>query len=69
MGLGLDDLKSIILSGFKSAFLPFHVKQQMLRKASEELRAFTVDTPAGSASVYPAASPSSAVAGGEVGQA
>ena len=43
MGLGLRDLKQIILSGFKSAFLPFHVKQQYLRKVSEELRAFPDD--------------------------
>jgi adenosine deaminase len=40
MGLGLTDIKEIILSGFKSAFLPFHVKQQYLRKVSEELAAF-----------------------------
>ncbi len=40
MGLTLNDLKQIILSGFKSAFLPFHVKQQYLRKVSEELKAF-----------------------------
>lgn len=41
MGLGLADLKQIILSGFKSAFLPFHVKQQYLRSVSEELRNFS----------------------------
>jgi adenosine deaminase len=40
MGLSLADLKQIILSGFKSAFLPFHVKQQYLRSVSDELRAF-----------------------------
>ena len=40
LGLSLRDLKQIILSGFKSAFLPFHVKQQYLRKVSEELAAF-----------------------------
>jgi adenosine deaminase len=39
MGLTLKDIKQIILSGFMSAFLPFHVKQQALRKASEELDA------------------------------
>ncbi len=37
MGLTLGDIKQIILSGFKSAFLPFHVKQQYLRKVSDEL--------------------------------
>ena len=45
MGLSLKDLKQVILSGFKSAFLPFHVKQQYLRKASEELAAFPDDEP------------------------
>ena len=44
MGLSLTDIKQIILSGFKSAFLPFHVKQQYLRTVSEELAAFTEDT-------------------------
>jgi adenosine deaminase len=41
MGMSLDDLKQIILNGFKSAFLPFHVKQQYLRKVSAELAEFT----------------------------
>ncbi len=43
MGFTLSDLKQVIVSGFKSAFLPFHVKQQYLRKVSEELRAFSED--------------------------
>jgi adenosine deaminase len=43
LGLTLRDIKQIILSGFKSAFLPFHVKQQYLRKVSEELAAFPDD--------------------------
>jgi len=37
MRLTLQDIRQIILNGFKSAFLPFHVKQQYLRKASDEL--------------------------------
>jgi adenosine deaminase len=45
LGLGLADIKQIVLAGFKSAFLPFHVKQSHLRKVSEELRAFTEDGP------------------------
>jgi adenosine deaminase len=45
MGLTLKDIKQIILSGYKSAFLPFHVKQQHLRKVSEELAAFPDDEP------------------------
>jgi adenosine deaminase len=40
MGFTFDDLKQVILSGFKSAFLPFHVKQQYLRRVSDELNAF-----------------------------
>ena len=58
MGFTLADLKQIILSGFKSAFLPFHVKQQYLRRVSEELRAFSDETapaPASSASAVGAA--------------
>ena len=43
MGLQLRDIKQLILSGFKSAFLPFHVKQQYLRNVSEELKAFPDD--------------------------
>jgi adenosine deaminase len=39
MGLTRADIKQVVLSGFKSAFLPFHVKQQNLRKVSEELEA------------------------------
>ncbi len=44
MGLGLKDLKQIVLAGFKSAFLPFHVKQQYLRRVSEELNAFNEES-------------------------
>jgi adenosine deaminase len=46
LGFTMADLKQVILSGFKSAFLPFHVKQQYLRKVSEELRAFPDDADA-----------------------
>jgi adenosine deaminase len=44
MGLTLGDLKGIILAGFKSAFLPFHVKQQYLRSVSDELKTFTEES-------------------------
>jgi adenosine deaminase len=40
LGMTVSDIRQIILAGFKSAFLPFHVKQQYLRKVSEELRSF-----------------------------
>jgi adenosine deaminase len=43
LGFSFTDLKQAILSGFKSAFLPFHVKQQYLRRVSEELEKFPDD--------------------------
>ncbi len=43
MGLSLSDIKSILLSGFKSAFLPFHIKQAYLRRTSEDLKRFSDD--------------------------
>jgi adenosine deaminase len=43
LGFSMTDLKQVVLSGFKSAFLPFHVKQQYLRHVSEELRQFPDD--------------------------
>ncbi len=44
MGLSLADVKDIITAGFKSAFLPFHVKQQYLRRVTEELETFTIES-------------------------
>ena len=44
-GAHAADLKQIVLAGFKSAFLPFHVKQQYLRTVSDELRAFPDEIP------------------------
>jgi adenosine deaminase len=49
LGFSMADLKQVILSGFKSAFLPFHVKQQYVRRVSEELKAFADDVPADAA--------------------
>jgi len=37
LGLSLDDLTTIIVSGFKSAFLPFREKQDMLRLVNQEI--------------------------------
>jgi adenosine deaminase len=37
LGLGLDDLTTIIISGFKSAFLPFREKQDLLMAANHEI--------------------------------
>jgi adenosine deaminase len=32
-----SDMKSMILNGFKSAFLPFHEKRALMREVSEQL--------------------------------
>jgi len=40
MGLEPRDIARIILSGFKSAFLPFHIKQAYLRRVASELERF-----------------------------
>ena len=65
MGFSVADIKSIIVAGFKSAFLPFHVKQQYLRRITQELRRFGDDgTIAEVASSGPAERPRST---GDVG--
>ncbi len=43
MGFSLSDIKHILLNGMKAAFLPFHIKQSMLRKMAKELAAFPDD--------------------------
>lgn len=57
LGFTLDDVKSIILGGFKSAFIPFHVKQQVIRRISKELKQFSqsgsVSAPAPQDSCHP----------------
>jgi adenosine deaminase len=37
LGLSLEDLTTIIVSGFKSAFLPFREKQDLLRQVNQEI--------------------------------
>ncbi len=37
LGVPFSDVKNIVLSGFKSSFLPFHEKQVYLRRVGEEL--------------------------------
>jgi adenosine deaminase len=46
MGFTMSDLKQIVIAGFKSAFMPFHVKQNFLRRVTEELKAFPEEQPA-----------------------
>src|SRR5688572_19712932 len=43
MGMSLEDLVTIIVSGFKSAFLPFREKQDVLQQVNEEISR-TIDT-------------------------
>ena len=43
MGMKLSDIKTMIVAGFKSAFLPFHVKQAYMRRVTEELDRFQAD--------------------------
>jgi adenosine deaminase len=40
LGMPLRDIKSMIVAGFKSSFLPFHIKQQYLRRIGKELAQF-----------------------------
>ena len=63
MGIGLKDIKSMIIAGFKSSFMPFHVKQAHLRQVSEELRRFHED---GTIEEPPQPSPSTGVPSGRV---
>lgn len=37
LGMSFRDIKTMIMAGFKSAFLPFHERQIFLRKVGEEL--------------------------------
>jgi adenosine deaminase len=43
MGLEPRDIARIVMSGWKSAFLPFHIKQVYLRRVAAELERFTED--------------------------
>jgi adenosine deaminase len=43
MGVPFEDMKSIVISGFKSSFLPFHEKQVYLRRVGAELARYEKD--------------------------
>lgn len=43
LGMSVRDIKSMIMAGFKSAFLPFHERQVYLRRAGEELERYDDD--------------------------
>jgi adenosine deaminase len=40
LNFGLDDLKQVIMNGFKSAFMPFHQKRRYLEAIGAELERF-----------------------------
>jgi adenosine deaminase len=41
MGFALDDIKQLIMNGFKSAFMPFHEKRRYLESIAAELERFS----------------------------
>jgi adenosine deaminase len=41
MGVAFSDIKSMVLAGFKSSFLPFHEKRALIRRVSAELALFS----------------------------
>lgn len=43
MRMTFDEVRRVVLNGFKAAFLPFHVKQAMLRRIVRELDGFGED--------------------------
>jgi adenosine deaminase len=43
MGLDARGIARIIMNGFKSAFLPFHIKQAYLRRIASEIESFVSD--------------------------
>ena len=43
MGMPFRDIKSMIMAGFKSAFLPFHERQAYLRRVGQELARYDDD--------------------------
>ncbi|MFO0590626.1 MAG: adenosine deaminase [Polyangiaceae bacterium] len=43
LGMPLRDIKGMLVAGFKSSFLPFHIKQQYLRRITEDLMRFSED--------------------------
>src|SRR5262249_26959975 len=44
-GMSLEDLKEIIISGFKSAFLPYREKADVLKKVTRGLEQFVEPAP------------------------
>jgi adenosine deaminase len=61
MGMSFRDLKSVIMAGFKSSFLPFHERHGHLRSVGQELARFDDDgnvrAPASPANIATSAQP------------
>jgi adenosine deaminase len=58
MGMSFRDIKSMIMAGFKSSFLPFHERQGYLRRVGQELARFdddgnAISTPSLAAASHP----------------
>lgn len=47
LGFGLEDLKILIVQGFKSAFLPYRTKRDLLRRVNDSLAEMTGSLPRG----------------------
>jgi adenosine deaminase len=45
MGFDLEDIKQVVMNGFKSAFMPFHEKRRYLETIGTELARFTEESP------------------------
>ncbi|HJK90065.1 MAG TPA: adenosine deaminase [Polyangiaceae bacterium LLY-WYZ-15_(1-7)] len=43
IGMSYEDIRKILVNGFKAAFLPFHEKQQLLRQIVRELEGFDAE--------------------------
>jgi len=47
MGMSVEDLKHVVLNGFKATFLPFHTKQAWVRRIGKELAQLPNENEAG----------------------
>jgi adenosine deaminase len=47
LGFSLEELKVLVVQGFKSAFLPYKEKRELLRRVNDELAAITGSLPRG----------------------
>ncbi len=69
LGFTLDEIKELIIMGFKSAFLPYAIKRAMLSEVVNELKSFTPEQPGQQegAAVGKTAAEDAVILSGEVG--